>query len=173
MVGKNGDYANGVTMVKHHNTTIDESTQRLFNFKVGENVPDEVANFIQPVKEIAPFGRQLVALFNRTTTASGTTLVNLGTAFPNRTVYITGIMVSNVQDATSDNVLISVTLTMDGGTQYLYIRRKPTTTASVTQDYQAFPVPIKVDRNGFIFYNCAFTAGTSTLDIVLYGYVDN
>lgn len=139
-----------------------------------EQIPTQLAEKVIPTMEVNPklFRRTaILATTSKTTTLTGSTIV---AAVAGKEHYITGLNIANVQDATSDNVLITMAATIDGISRTIYARRKPTTTASTTYDFISFAPCIKCDKNTAITFTCAFTAGTSTTEIIVYGYsVDN
>jgi len=136
-------------------------------------IPNQLAEKVVPVMEVNPKllrrATQLANLLGRTTTATGVTVMSAKT---NQDVFITGLLVSNVQSAASDNVLIAITTTMDGAAKVIYRRVKATLTASNTHDYMEFNIPLKIDRGAAITFTLAFTAGTSTTDVIVFGYLD-
>lgn len=142
-------------------------------------IPGELAEKVIPVMEVNPKiltpSIILAEVTNRTTTATGVTLWSAANNFSSsKDVYITGLRVTNTQDATSDNTSIVVQGNFNGVQKNIYIRTKPTLTASSTMDYMEFKTPLKIDRNSLVVFSCIFSVGTSRTDIDLYGFtLDN
>lgn len=138
-----------------------------------ENIPGELADKVLPVIDITPrhhrLNTVLATLLGRTTTGTGVTV--LAAQGATKEVYITGYTFANVQDATSDNTVMSLTSTFGGVAKVFHRREKPTTTASVTDDFVSFPIPLKIDDNTAVTFTLAFTVGTSTSDVILFGYI--
>lgn len=112
----------------------------------------------------------VLASLNRSTTASAITIMP---ANVDNDVYITGITLGNLQDATSDNTSIGIVATVGGANRNIYLKRKTTLTAMSTVEFLSFSNPLKIDRNTPILLNLTFTAGTSNTDIVIYGFTLN
>ena len=93
-----------------------------------------------------------------TGTSSGSTLYSVGS---NEDFYLTSATLQNQTDVTADNVLISMSATIDGVSRIILGLRKITTT--VFSDSITFtPIfPLKVDRGTNITFSNAFTVGAS------------
>lgn len=135
-----------------------------------ENIPNQLDKLVIPVMEVNPKLLKSSTVLNnttRTTTGSGITLL---AAQPNKEVFISGIMVANVQDVVSDNASITITVVINGANRNIYKFLKPTLTISNTFHTINFVPALKIDRNTAITFTASFTAGSCTTEFSIFGY---
>jgi len=139
-----------------------------------DDVPGRLASAVVPTMEVNPKllkkTTYLGILSGRASTGSGI-LVYRGT--DDKKVNITNINIANVQDATSDNVLMSLKATINGVVRTIWTKRKATTTAVTTNDNLYFNPALKIDKNTDIIMDLLFTAGTSILDVSILGFLED
>jgi len=147
--------------MKHYNPTLSEDMQRIFNIKSGENT-DQVAEFIQPTKEILR-----KANIVRSASAAST----IWTTPSDKDFYLTGLNVCSSHAALDTGTAVSITLFVDGVSRSIVqltgINGANPAEQSISHD---FTHPVKVDRNTAITLNQAgaFTA----VRAVIIGYTE-
>ena len=135
-----------------------------------DDVPTKLAEKVVPVLISNP--QRIVNVlreFHRNTTTAASSIYN--TPATGKTFYLTGIMFTNEQDATSDNILLEITAVIDGLKESLIRFDTITTTASSKVVAREFSVPIKLDKNSTISFAGVFTAGVCTSSACITGYL--
>jgi len=138
-----------------------------------ETPPNQLADKVVPVMEVNPkLLRRAMILSNGTsaTTSSGSVLLAIPTG---REVWITGLSISNIQDANCDNILFYIDIKDENGTfRRLYSKQKFTLTATNMSENIQFSYPIRA--YSVVALGCSFTVGTSNTTYSILGYyVDN
>lgn len=148
-------------MAKHNNPTIVEDSNRIFNFKVNEQLSDEVMGPIAtiPIERRANIVRR-TGYTNQTTNTIYTTPAD-------KDFYITFINLGFIKDSTSTATSIRIQATIDGVAQRLVDIPGITLTADSKSLAVALVTPIKVDRNTAITIN----SDTATANITVYGTI--
>jgi hypothetical protein len=160
-------------MVTNNNSNLTKELIEGGRLQITEGVPRLLAQNIQPVLEVNPKllsrTKVLGLTIARNTSASGINIF-VGTG---KQAIITGIIFACVQDVTSDNVVSYINITIDGNTNTIVLNRKATTTADKVYVTIQFPIPIKIDLGSNVTFTHTFTAGSSTSDLIVFGYVDD
>lgn len=155
--------------MKHYNPHLINSSQKVFNFKGGENI-EEVAEFIQPVKEILP---RLNFVNNTQATSTGT--LSLGVPSTGD-FYLYGLSYSLVKDAVCDQATgrININVTVDGTTRTLWGYPIITLTAQSINVVLRFDYPLRLDRSSTISQSSTYTVGVQsrTMEIQAYWFSD-
>lgn len=157
--------------MKIQNSSTIKEIRTAGGLSLSEGFPSDLGNSVVPVINVNPKDYKtatvLGSLLGRATAGSGVVVLGAQTD----EVFITGFMVSNVQDATSDNALIILQTTIGGVAQRIYSRRKASATAGVISDIVQLSKPIKIDLGATVTFTLTFSVGTSSSDILLYGYM--
>jgi hypothetical protein len=111
-----------------------------------------------------------IVVYNKATTSSAATV---STTSATDNTYITGVWYDNNQSAASDNTSTYLRFPINGAATNIMYFVKPTTTLWNKTIYIQFPVPILLDKNAAITFNCPFTAGACETNIILFGYVED
>jgi len=105
-----------------------------------------------------------------TTSATSATIL---AADSTKRTFITGILISWQTDAACDSTSCTITCRPRGETAVKDIVRlsKITTTAVDRQIYVPFTTPLELDKaSSGVTYTCAFTAGVSSLTMIIHGF---
>lgn len=162
-------------MARIHNSDLHHEVQDGAKLQIVDKAPIELADKIVPVMEVNPkllrYSTMLGRINNRTTTATGITVL---AAQPNKDVVITGFYINYSQNAICDNTGTSLICYFRGVATELYQIRKQTTTAKDFNVYVNLSTPLLIDRNTAVTLTHIFAAGSSSIDVNLYGYfIDN
>jgi len=156
-------------MARHYNPSIGARLNRIFNFKSGDAVDNEVEGTyavvpVTPISELA---------IHNSNTASGN--ITLHTTSDKKDTYVTGVLLSIAKDATCDisTGTINVNSTILGKVRRLADLAVLTTTAQSSQIFVNFPFPVKLDRNVAVNISGTFTAGACSRTGILFGYEED
>jgi len=156
-------------MARHYNPSIGARLNRIFNFKSGDAVDNEVEGTyaVVPVTPIT----ELVT--HNSNTASGN--ITLHTTSDKKDTYVTGVLLSFVKDATCDipTGTININSTIAGKARRLADIAVLTLTAQSNQIFVTLPFPIRLDRNVAVNISGTFTAGTCSRTGILFGYEED
>jgi len=151
--------------MKNYNLSLNQDLNRTFDLK-GENTND-VADFIQPVKEIQP---KINIVRSATRSATGAT--NLYTTPSDKDFYLQSVFLQWFKDVASDCTSafldISIEGIVTGRTLINFVA--PTLTLYNDSAVITFPIPIKIDRNTNIRMSQTHTIGVSQISGSLTGY---
>jgi len=151
-------------MVKHHNTTLIQDIQRIFNFK-GEVPLSEVSDLLIPVVLIAR-----VANVIRQTTRTATGAAGIFSTPSDKDFYLVSCNLSSITDATSDGVRVFIRATISGVVREILTIRLQATVAEARDKVLVFNTPLKIDRGTNIDVVPAFTAGAEGHEASICGY---
>lgn len=127
--------------------------------KVNEN--------IQPSLDVNPKYSRVYNVGERTSSGA----ITLYTTPTDKDFFLTYARIALIADANQDGVVASLSATIDGVSKYILHIDKFTLTATISTLQQAFPHPIKIDRNTSISVNATRTAGTHTLRGAIGGFL--
>lgn len=149
--------------MQNNNTSISQDLNRIFDLK-GENT-GEVADFIQPVKEISP--RINIC---RSASAAGAASATIYTTPADKDFYLTAAQLSLIKDAAGTSTASNLNATIDGVSQSLLLIRGITLTAQNDSIAQSWAIPIKIDRNTNITVTNSAVAGVTLTSGTIQGY---
>jgi len=135
-------------MVEHRNTSIGQWLDRLFRFKTGNRLGNEVGEVLVPVVIVEPTENIV-----RQASANNTTAGTIFTTPTTRDFYITSATISFIKDATNTSLTTSITVVIDGATQNLLILPQFATTAGQGSVSCSYLKGIKIDRGTTININ--------------------
>jgi hypothetical protein len=140
--------------MKNYNQSIAQDLNRIFDLK-GEQTA-EVADFIQPVKEINP---SMDWIKSGVSAATGT--ATLATTPSSKDTYITGVFLGVNKNAACDTATgaIAIAATINGVSTNLLRIPVITLNAENSNISQAIYPPIKIDRGTSITIGGTFAAG--------------
>jgi len=153
-------------MAINRNVSLAMDMNRIFDFK-NEASASEVADFIQPVKEIQP-KLNIVKTNNRIITGS----VTIYTTPADKDFYLTNITFSLIKDVACDQATanVPINVVIDGVTVGLCGIACLTLTAQQQTIVLNFPIPLKLDRNSTITSGATYTVGLMARSVHLIGY---
>lgn len=161
-------------MATIYNSELSKELQQGAKLQIRDKMPSELADKVVPVMETNPKllrrAQQLGTMSRGTTTTS----LTIFTPQAGKETYITGLNISNTQNAACDNVLLSIVAAQGTSQLILYKRNKETLTAQSFFDHIDFVPAIKIDNGTNVTFSGAFTAGTCQTDAAIFGYqIDN
>jgi len=149
--------------MKNYNLSINQDLNRIFDLK-GENTA-EVADFIQPVREIEP--RINIA---RSASAINSTAGTIYATPSDKDFYLTSASLSVIKDVTSTSLRSDVQVVIDGVTQSVLRISGITLTVQADSISQSYPISIKVDRGTNITVTNTTNVGNVTASGCIQGY---
>lgn len=149
-------------MVRNRNPTIAENARRLFNTKQGDQLGDQIADIILPIVPIENYANVV-----RSASLVNGTSVTIFTTPSDKDFYLDSAQLSVVKDATSDSLLSTISVTVQGVARQILILRGLTLTAQSAQSAISFPKPILIDRGTAI----TATNNTATANISASGCI--
>lgn len=157
-------------MARHYNPSIAERIQRIFSFKAGDTLDNNVTGIVGVIP-ITPISREQFA--SSVSASSSTNTVKA--LVDGKDFYITGVWASYVKDATCDagDGTFSVRATIDGSMKDLFAFTLLTLTAQSDSVFIPLEKPIKVDRGGTLqISQPTFTAGKFRRSVTYVGYYE-
>ena len=148
---------------------IDKIVARLGLQTAVDKLPVDLVPTIQPVLEVTPV-EDIDVISSQSIIATGN--ITLFTTPTDRDFYLTHAALSNQSDATADNTLISLVVTLATGVGDELIRMdKLTLTAFSNTIALAFPRPIKLKMGSTISFGSTFGVGASSTSATITGFL--
>jgi hypothetical protein len=136
-----------------------------------ESIPNQISKDIQLTCDVNPNFNKRIDIV-KYTTASNANLAPYTTP-ANQDFYLTGFILGNCKNVTSDNATITMSAYKDGKNIGLAYLPGITLTAQNQNIVVNYTYPMKLDRNTAITVNdTAHTVGVSFTTVVLYGFVE-
>lgn len=155
-------------MARQYNPEISRNAQRVFNFKGGDGLTDEVSPIIQPVVDL---GMNVQSVVRGTVTGTATGGINVIQLPSDRDFYLTYGNISFDSNATCDNTFLYMNIRVNGQDVPILIIRKLTTTAKSESISANFGERgIKIDRGTAITVYTTFTVGACNYGGAIAGY---
>jgi len=155
-------------MARHYSPTIAERLNRIFGFRSGDAIDNEV----EGTYAVVPLTPTVNIVRHNSSSSSGN--ISLYTTPTDKDFYLTGILLSIVKDATCDVATgtININTVINGATRRVADIAVLTTTAQSQSVVVSFPFPLKVDRNVAFTISGTFTVGNMSRTGVLQGYTE-
>jgi len=153
-------------MTRHYNPSIVERASRILASKAGDYLSDEVSGPVAVIP-ISPVTKTLARATSTATAAS-----TVYTTPVDKDFYLTGITLGMTKDATCDNTIVQVAVTVDGTQTIIIDVPSQSVTAYSTQVPVQFIPPLKLDRGQPIQVFGTFTVGTMRKNTCIYGYTE-
>lgn len=155
-------------MARHYNPSIGDRINRIFRFKAGDAIDNDVEG-LYAVVPVTPVCRIV-----RSVSSQSTGNMSAYTTPTDKDFYLTAIQASFAKDATCDVASGPgrVSVVIDGATQYILEFALLTLTAQSDAVVIVFPYPVKIDRTSSIAWTNTFTAGAMARTLTLVGYTE-
>lgn len=137
---------------------------------LSEGFPQNLLPNVQPVMDMTPRFHRTITTYASGVSTSGAQTVY--TAVTGKRLYIVGVFLGVVKDATNDMATGAVTVTANVGGSSKTLAAIPvlTLTAQDQNSYVSFERPIVVDRGANVSTSATFTAGAMRRNVTIYGY---
>jgi len=156
-------------MVKHNNMSIPERLLRIFKWKGGENMENEVSPFIQPVISVEPYTNIIATGGNAATAA-----VTVYTTPTDRDFFLHSIHLSYEKNATADNTEVYVSVTLANKLTAVNLIDIATLSLTASRDTQVivFPKPLLLARGTGIGLYGTFSVGALIKTAQITGFTE-
>jgi len=156
-------------MVKHYNISIPERLLRIFKWKGGENIENEVSPFIQPVISVEAYTNVIATGGNAATAA-----VTIYTTPTDKDFFLHSVHISYEKNATADNTEIYVSATLANKLTAVNLIDIATLSLTASRDTQVivFPKPLLLARGVGIGLYGTFSVGALIKTAQITGFTE-
>lgn len=154
-------------MSKHNNPSITERARRIFNNQLGQEISNEILDYITPTIEIEP--KTNIFKTAATTNATSTTIY---TTPADKDFYLTNINISLAKDVTSTSGYSALRGFISGVNMFLLTLRTLTLTPQIANESLNLKYPLKLDRNTIITLVNETNVANITSSAEIYGYLE-